>query len=134
MLGLPGLTGTQGMGQLSPGDPIIDPNANPALGPMSSGGPEPDQASLEQLIAMLKMMGTGGAASGIPFGPGGEGLPGQAPPGGAVQTGTPAMPGPRGLPGSIPGPGGAGPPGMPTGAPAIHPMNPAVNPLLMAMR
>jgi hypothetical protein len=127
MLGMSSLTGTPTMGQLAPGDPILNPNADPGLGPLTSGGPEPDQAGLEQLIRMLKTMGVGGAASGIPTEPGGTGLPTQAPPGGALSTGTPGSPGPMG-PGPPPvGPGG-GPPGAPTGGAM------GINPLLRAMR
>lgn len=129
MLGLGGMMGTPNMGETSPGDPIADPNANPALGPMTNGGPEPDQATLEQLISILKVLGSGGAASGMPAGPGGMGLPMQAPPGGAAQTGQNSFPAPR-PPGSaeLPphgAPGMAGP-GMAGGGQGL-------NPLLLAM-
>ena len=96
MLGLAGMMGTPNLGGTIPGDPIADPNQNPALGPLTNGGPEPDEATLEQLINMLKVMGVGGAASGMPMGPGGMGLPEQVPPGGAIDTGTLQAPHPPG--------------------------------------
>ena len=119
MLGLGGMMGIPTPGSLSPGDPIADPNQNPALGPMTNGGPEPDEATLEQLIQMLKVMGAGGAASGMPSGPGGMGLPEQVPPGGAIATGTPEAPHPPGA-------------GLMGGQPNPM-MAPQVNPLLAAL-
>lgn len=99
-------------GMMDPMDPLMNPNADPGLGPMTNGGPEPDQATLEQLIAMLQMMGVGGAASGMPVGPGGMGIPA---PGGAspeiASGGAAPMGAPAGRPGMMVPPGGG--PGAP---------------------
>jgi len=99
-------------GQTMPGDPLIDPNVDPALGPSTNGAHEPDEATLEQLIAMLQMMGVGGSASGMPAGPMGQGLPMQSPPGEGAMGGA----GPNGPGGTRPGmmmPPGGGPPPNP---------------------
>lgn len=102
-------------GQMNPADPVINPGVDPTLGPASMGGPEPDEATLEQLISILKVLGVGGAASGLPAGPGGTGLPLQALPGAGMQGGAGPNRPPSGRPGMMVPPMGGGP-GMP-GAP-----------------
>lgn len=108
MGGMPPM-GLGGMpGQLNPNDPILNPNSDPSLGPPAMGGPEPDEATLEQLISILKVLGVGGAASGLPAGPQGAGLPLQAIPGAGMMGGA----GPNGPPSNRPGmmvPPGGGP-------------------------
>ncbi len=120
--GMGGMPGGPPPGELDPMDPTINPNADPSLlGPGSMGGPEPDEATLEQLIKILQVLGVGGAASGLPAGPGGVGLPMQAPPGqGQMGGAMPTGPG-AGRPGMMMPPGGG--PQSPGGG----------NPLLNAM-
>ena len=117
MLGLPGMMGNPNLGGEIPGAALADPNQNPALGPLSNGGPEPDEATLEQLVNMLKVMGVGGAASGMPAQPGGLTGQSQVPPGGSLDTGTPMAPHPMGggLAGGLPSPMAA-----PTMNPLLH--------------
>lgn len=109
-------------GQMDPADPVMNPGVDPTLGASAMGGPEPDQATLEQLISMLQVLGVGGAASGLPAGPGGQGLPLQAIPGAGMQGGAGPNRPPSGRPGMMVPPMGGGP-GMP-GAP---------NPLISAL-
>ena len=118
-----GLGGPQG--QINPNDPLLNPNMDPTLGPASMGGQEPDEASLEQLISILKVLGVGGGASGMQTGPQGQGLPLSPSPGDGMMGGPGA-----GLPMGAAGP--MMPPGAGSGlAPGM--MGGGSNPLISAL-